>query len=750
MIDLGRPALHGEGLTVLADHADDALFHYLPDAPALRTGADGVPEVGLLEYRLPEATTGVLGQGLLSFTVDLGVDDARLARLRDRLAARTGRSGLRLAPVAAESGRADLTLLGRSTVGPHVPTDAGDAADALVVRPLVVAAPMLVGDKAATFMAVLSAEGATLVESAMRRGGLPAAVAYTLRVTGLRPALRARITARWSDVFGYYEIRLLGGKLLLATDIGETVEDLVRSEAITVEIDDLVPAAERSEVDRRAVDEVQRYVVQELFVPTLGQAPPAPDAEAEGLAAVGTAIKDVFGVFALTYTLRDVDRRELKTLRYDLATARAEALVLSPQGTLVSALTGVDVGPLVRVVEPSASPEMVFDVGVVRDLAAEQVERVEVAVRYGDDRHDVVLDAATPRRPVTVWHDPARGPGVDWGYTVHFVPASGDVDVLEGPARRTDERILRIDPRELYRRLRTRVIAQGIPFDRYPRTLVDLRYTVAATGWTADVPLELDADHRESTAEVRVTADHPVLVRRRVRYVEVSGEVLTLDWDTAGLDGLRDDVLVVGDPLPDVVDVQLLGSARFGTVVARLVVELRPRSEPTRVDTRVLTAEAPVATWSWSVGGSADRGYDYRVTVHTTAGELREGDWRPGEPGKLVVGEGFAALRQVTLHLVGGTFASRGLLAVTVRFESLDDAGTVVAEHEVLLTDAAQPVVWAYPVPTGSRPRVAVRLTGVGMDGRSHPQPPLTTSDLLVVAPLPDPTTVTEPAPPPG
>ena len=46
-----------------------------------------------------------------------------------------------------------------------------------------------------------------------------------------------------------------------------------------------------------------------------------------------------------------------------------------------------------------------------------------------------------------------------------------------------------------------------------------------------------------------------------------------LEWDDA-----EPGVLVVGDPLPEVVDVQILGSARFGTEVRRLIVELRPNA----------------------------------------------------------------------------------------------------------------------------------------------------------------------------
>jgi hypothetical protein len=290
--------------------------------------------------------------------------------------------------------------------------------------------------------------------------------------------------------------------------------------------------------------------------------------------------------------------------------------------------------------------------------------------------------------------------------------------------------------------------------------LVDLRWVAPQSGWTAETVLELDAEHREAGHTVRAAAGVTLLLQRRVRYVDLRGQVTTLDWDTAAPTGRSSAVLVVGDPLPEVVDVQVLGSARFGTAVARLVVELAPRSDPGHVDTRVLDAAAPVATWSWAAAEGTDRGYDYRVTVHTMAGEVREGDWRPGTPGKLVVGEGFTALRPVTLYLVGGTpgapLAARGLLAVKVRFSYADAETGLAAEHEVLVTDPSQPLGWTYPVAAPDRTGFWVQLTGVGTDGRLWPQPPLASTDLIVIAALPDltgvpaPTPVSDPAPAQG
>ena len=737
MIDLGGAPYHGEGVTLFPDHAEAGRFHYVADAPRLRLGLDGAPEMSLLKYRLDPALHAVLGAGMLSLTVDLGVDEERLERLRRRLRASGVPGPVQLVPVGADTGRCELVLIDRSSRAEGAPAaPAPPGSSGLVERILGAAAPALYGDNAATFQAVLSPEGVALVEGALRGGGLPAGVVYALEVTALRPALRAQITARWKDVYHFYENRLHGGKLLLAVDIGPTLEELVHAEAISVRIDELVPPDDQSAVYQRALEQVQRYIIEELFRPTLGQAPPAEDAGDDALATIGRAIKDFAGFFSITYSLREVDRAELKTLQYELAVARAERLTLSPQGTF-SILLGSEADPtrldrLIVTVEPAASAEMKFDVGVLTSLEAEEIDHLEVFLRYGEHRESFVLDAASPRQSVTIWQQPELGLAVHYRYEVHFrAGTAGSTDMLQCEERSTEARVIRLNPRELYQRVTVRAVAQGLPFERYPMVLVDLRAHDPIGSWSAAETFELSATAPEATFRLRASLEGRVLFDRRVRYLDPRGDETRLDWDEA-----EPGVMIVGDPRPEVIDVQVLASARFGAVVRRLVVELRPRAEPERVATRVLTADQPVATWSWAAAADADRGYEYRVTVHTILNEVREGRWLPGPAGKLVVGEGIARLRQVELMLVGRSVKDLGLLALKVRFAFADGESGLAAEEEQLVEDTRKPIKWSYPVADPARQTYTYQLTAIAADGTITAQEPRATSDLLVVHPL--------------
>jgi hypothetical protein len=741
MIDLAKPALYADGITVFRDHADPARFHYLPDAPRLRRRADGSLDLDLLKYQLDSTAERVLGAGLLSFTVDLAVEEERLKRLRGRLSS-GGAGAVQLTPVVVEDGACELMVMGTaSEPDPAAPPPAAPAAAAgtdvgtLVAKILGAGRPSLFGDNACTFMIVLSPEGAALAEGALRGGGgLPAGVVYTLKATGIRPALRARITARWTDIYTFYENRLHGGKLLLAADIGATISTLKDQEFLSVEIDQLVPADEQPQAYQQAIDQVQRYILDELFKPTLGVSPPPEDPGGTGaLATIGRAIMDIAGFFSFTYSLREVDRHELKTLTYDLHVADAERLTLSPQGTLHAAAgEDIDLTRVIRTVTPAAAAEMRFDIAPSVDLQNDDIEHIEFFLHYGSTEEHLLLDSQTPRTQQSLWYHPELGTEVGYRYEVHFGTAiPGSADIVRSAEQTTSARVIRLNPRELYQLVTVRVVPIGVPFDRYPLAIVDLKATDLATGWSTTTTLQIDATHPESIFRMRASIDRLPRIERQIRYVDTGGVTTTLAWDTVPAG-----VLVVPNPLPDVITLQILASARFGTAVRRLIVELREVDDPASVASFILTADRPSDTWSRAVRDGASRDYEYRVTVHTVNSEVREGQWLVGPPGKLIVGEGFARLRQVDLMLIGPSLQALGLLGVKVRFQFDDSAAGLFAEDEILVQDLRTPVHWSYPVADPSRQTYTYQLTLIRSDGTQSAQPPVTTADLLAIQSL--------------
>ncbi|MEM7152829.1 MAG: hypothetical protein AAF799_08300 [Myxococcota bacterium] len=725
MIDLGRPALTALGVTLFPDHADPGLFHYLPDRPSL-VWRDDEPELRLVKYRLDPELHQVLGGGLLSFMVDLRVDEEVLSSLRSRLLTRFDLDELpTLVPVAADQGQCRLVVMDRA--------NDQEGESILTERILGAVAPSLYGHQTASFMAVLSPEGTSVAEAALQGGDVPVAVVYELRTQGIRPALRARVVARWRDVYEYYENRLHGGKLLLAVDIGAMLEDLIRSEQVQVEVDHLVPEDQHTAAYDAAVKQVLDHVLEEFFRPTLGQAPTGVDTEGN-LDAISRAVGDVVGLFAVTYSLRSVDRNELKTLTWEMRAARAEHLTLAPQGILTG-LWGedrsVDLDDIVLEVEPGPNPEMEFDVGCAVDMAKEGIESVEVRMSYGEREERLLLTAAEPRAQVKFWFDAEQGPEVGVAYTAHL-PASDDgpAAALEQAQWKTDDRVLRVDPRELFRRVDLRVVALGVPFEDYPTVIVDVAFDTAAGGSIVRTH-ELSATGREATMGIRVGAEEAVGVRARVRYVDESGDETARDWET-----VEPGTMVVGHPHPDVLDVQVLGSAMFGTEVARLIVELRLDSNEDEVQTLVLDRDKPFATWSVPLPEPEERGWSYRVTSHSMLNEVEEGEWLPSMGTRLVVGTGIAQLREVQLMILGATLASAGLLGIKVRFEYEDPDNDVQVEEERLIRSVAQPQKWRFPQRDPEVKQWSYQLTKIAMDGTSEELDPVTTTALIAVFPL--------------
>jgi len=720
VIDLAAPARTLDGVTVLADHADPARYHYVPVRPRLVVDDRGKPELSLLKYQLDAQTQGASGAGVLSLAVDLGVADLVLAGVRGKLAAAVGRSGLTLTPVWPDAGTCRLILLGKDS--------AGGGADSPLVQTVIGGAdPALAAEARTLFTVSLDPDGVALVEQALTTGGLPFGVVYDLQVAGLRPALHATVTADYAYAYHYYENRFHGGRLLFASDIGETIQDLRDQQAIRVTIDDLVPDADKEGIYRSALDAVTQYVLRTLFTPTLSQAPPAAPGP-------GSVLSSIVDMFTASYSLIDIDTTELKTLTYTLNAAEAEEITLAPQGELFALLPpGAHASDYVVTITAPPADHLDADVATLVDLTAESIERVDVALNYAGKETDVALTPAAPHVTQSLWRGSSTDTEASYTYRVQFAADGphGLTGVLAGPGGHSTNGLVRIDPRQLYRRVAIRPSLQGVPAAVYPRVLVDLTAHEALDGWTVTDTFDLDATTPEAAVSYRARSDGLIAVSARVRYVRADGTELERSYRD-----VDPGAFVIGDPEPDDVAVSVLASARFGTAVARLVVELRPDATPDRVTTLTMDATTTAMPWSYHPTETA-RGYTYRVTVQELTGALHTGAWLAGpDAATLVVGEGFAQLRDVRIQFVGTSLAAAGLLALRIRCTFSDPAAQLAADQEFLAQDPLAPLAWQYPVADPTRADYQFTITRIHADGTSTTDPTLTGSDLLRVIPI--------------
>jgi len=113
---------------------------------------------------------------------------------------------------------------------------------------------------------------------------------------------------------------------------------------------------------------------------------------------------------------------------------------------------------------------------------------------------------------------------------------------------------------------------------------------------------------------------------------------------------------------------------------------------------------------------------------------VRTGSWLAGpDAPTLVVGEGFAQLRDVRIVFVGTTLAAAGLLALRVRCAFADAAAGLAVDQELLAQDPLAPLAWQYPVADPARADYQFTVTRIHADGSATTDPTLTGPDLLRV-----------------
>src|SRR5262249_54084361 len=126
--------------------------------------------------------------------------------------------------------------------------------------------PALMGTERATFSLVMpDHEAAGLVEGMLTGGGVsPIGVRYNLQYAGLRPAVKARISADYKRVYHELTMQLGVGVsyygIGVSADIGQAVQRLREQGAIVVEITDFTDDADL----RKSTDDVLKWFQEDL------------------------------------------------------------------------------------------------------------------------------------------------------------------------------------------------------------------------------------------------------------------------------------------------------------------------------------------------------------------------------------------------------------------------------------------------------------------------------------------------------
>ncbi len=529
MLYLEAPYYFINGVSVFRDHADPLQHYYLPAQPRLRTqvGADGVavPRLQLIKYRT--LTEEDRGGGFLTFDLHLGlsqpeIDDVaseirRLARLP---------AMPRIAPIQPLDGSVRLIIFGRDS-GPAPPPRPGAPPSPaeqprFVVKMQHFAKPALYGDNGAAFSVQLDAQGATIMEAAMKGEISPIVVVYSLDYAGLRPAFSVRLSIDWDRVQTALDETFGHESFFTSTEINDAVDKLIETQAIVMEADNFVPDADDTGKAVAERFESARLRVQEMITDSFFEASLPPTKRREdgwdraadvatdlvrhhAMMATTGGVGGFIGTFSYKKTTyQRIDRRKLDV---EIAERSAVMRTIHPQGAIDGLFRELAAGipPERFIIDVDADDPFFLErrVRVINrgEMERDELDSVTAELSYGGVTRSTVL-TATGAEETLRWLSILDEAGavtrpVEAGYAVSFKSDAGGERPLSARSapRFLEGDVFELQPAELYSRVTIPVIASPhYPWDKYPQVQVQLRYTDPDNGIRTDDTLLLTAE----------------------------------------------------------------------------------------------------------------------------------------------------------------------------------------------------------------------------------------------------------------
>jgi hypothetical protein len=268
MLLLGSKSITVDGVQVFSDHADPNQFWYLPAPVALsRDPQTREADFTFLKFRPAAVSGGARGGGFLMFTVNLQPDQQLQNRILAKVAA-LAPGEAKLSAVSFDEGTVQCIAMNLQGGGGTVAQDRPGQFTA-VESILGACVPALFGDNAAAFSLTLTQEGATLLEEAFQDGMAPIGVIYSLKFTGMRPALDVKITADYKRIFDQLSAGLSASAYFLSAGLEAGFEKLKQDGAIKIEVTNFTGEADLDQKEQWALDFFKQTLISQWFEPTL-------------------------------------------------------------------------------------------------------------------------------------------------------------------------------------------------------------------------------------------------------------------------------------------------------------------------------------------------------------------------------------------------------------------------------------------------------------------------------------------------
>lgn len=286
MLEIGSKTITVDGVTVFSDHADQNQFWYLPGPVQLaRRAQDNRAAFTIIKYGNVSGDS-VEGRGFFMFEVNLKLDPNVERKIMSRISS-MAKGQPKLAAVPFDDGSVECIALDLQGSGGTTAQVSADGTFQAVENILGASVPSLHGDNNAAFSLTLSQEGVTILDSVFKEKGTPIGAVYSLKYSGLRPALEVEIKANLKRVYDHFSASLEGQVYFVRAGIDAGFEKLVEDKVIEINVINYSTEDDRMQKEDWALNFFKEDLLGEWFRPTLTPGQLAGGmAEAENLDAV--------------------------------------------------------------------------------------------------------------------------------------------------------------------------------------------------------------------------------------------------------------------------------------------------------------------------------------------------------------------------------------------------------------------------------------------------------------------------------
>ncbi|MBF7995143.1 hypothetical protein [Rahnella laticis] len=246
-------------ITFFADDTDDKQFWYLPGDIHIAEN-DKKPVFSLIKY-----TGDGSGQqgGYINFEVNTSIDEDVLNKAFQEYL-----SKLKVDPKTA---RKTQVMFDKGTVNFFVLGAEGTNGELISAQ-----SPSLFGKNSAIFSAKLTPEQTVILEAAFNQAQAPAAVAYNLSFTGITPALKVEVEAKFESLYKEFDLKF-GANIPIPVEtpasfwlgFDSVIKKLQQDQKLIIKVTESMPGDQAEKEKEWALQFVKEEILKSFFTASL-------------------------------------------------------------------------------------------------------------------------------------------------------------------------------------------------------------------------------------------------------------------------------------------------------------------------------------------------------------------------------------------------------------------------------------------------------------------------------------------------